>query len=194
MNLKPRNIIMRLAGALLVLIACGLPCAAQDNLSLDEHMQVPQVPQKRHAEAVERAASVAARLRAKGMSTATLRNGEVVLTTLPCDTLFAANAEVPKREALKRLQGMQEIVRAPERYKVLVAVHTDDTGDTDYSDALSLARAHAIDELLWQMGDGSDTNVVIYGMGKDEPLHDNDTRRHRRANRRVEFYIVPLDM
>ncbi|MDE6497297.1 MAG: OmpA family protein [Muribaculaceae bacterium] len=167
---------------------------AQDNLSLEEHLQVPEVPQRRHGDVADRAGKLAAQLQRRGMRTATLRNGEVVLATLPCDTIFAANSAEPKREGLKRLQGMQDIVRNPERYKVLVAVHTDNTGDSVYSDELSLARAQAVDEMLWQMGGGEDTNVVIYGMGKDEPLNDNATRQQRRANRRIEFYIVPLDI
>ena len=54
--------------------------------------------------------------------------------------------------------------------------------------------AGAIDDLLWQLADNDDTNIVIYGIGKDEPLNDNTTRRERRANRRVEFYIVPLPL
>ncbi len=193
MNLSLRRFLAFAAG-LALLLCVPATCAAQDNLSLEEHLQIPAVPQRQHAAVAGRAGQLAERLRHKGMRTATLRDGEVVLATMPCDTLFAANSTVPKREAQKRLLGLQEIVRRPGDYKVLVAVHTDDTGDTDYSDALSEARASAIDELLWQMADGVDTNVVIYGMGKDEPLNDNSTRQHRRANRRVEFYIVPLDM
>ena len=71
-------------------------------------------------------------------------------------------------------------------------MHSDDTGDDAYSDALTEARANAVDDLLWQLADRRDTNVVIYGLGKDEPVNANDTRNRRRANRRVEFYIVPL--
>lgn len=189
--------VKHLISILIMLVAClafPAPGRAQDNLSLEEHLQVPEVPQRRHNDVAERAARLAAQLQRRGMRTATLRNGEVVLATVPCDTIFAANSAEPKREGLKRLQGMQDIVRNPGRYKVIVAVHTDNTGDSIYSDELSLARAQAVDEMLWHMGDGDDTNVVIYGMGKDEPLNDNATRQQRRANRRIEFYIVPLDI
>ncbi|MDE6286631.1 MAG: hypothetical protein K2L99_06535, partial [Muribaculaceae bacterium] len=105
---------------LVAVIIATTTAAAQEELSLEEHLQLPEVPQRRHADVAERATRLAAQLRRKGMSTATLRNGEVVLATMPCDTIFAANSTAPKREALKRLLGMQGIVREPDRYKVLV--------------------------------------------------------------------------
>ncbi|MBP3589614.1 MAG: OmpA family protein, partial [Muribaculaceae bacterium] len=95
-------------------------------------------------------------------------------------------------EALHRIRGLKSIVESASHYKVLVAVHADDTGDDAYSDALTEARANAVDDLLWQLAGRDDTNVVIYGLGKDEPLNDNTTRTDRRANRRIEFYIVPV--
>jgi len=161
-------------------------------LSLEANINTPAITSKRHSAAVEKASELAVSLRRQGLRTTTVRNGEVVMASLPCDTLFAANATQPKPEALKRLRPLLDIVNQPARYKLLVAVHTDDTGDDTYSDAISEARANAIDDLLWQLAGRDDTNVVIYGLGKDEPLNDNSTRELRRANRRVELYIVPL--
>lgn len=182
--------------ALLFLLLCGIPDAAAQtdaaDLDLDTNINTPAIPQKRHAEAADHARRLAASLRTTGMRASTIREGEVVLATLPCDTIFPANSTEPKREALHRIRGLKSIVENASHYKVLVAVHADDTGDDAYSDAITEARANAVDDLLWQLAGRDDTNVVIYGLGKDEPLNDNTTRAERRANRRIEFYIVPI--
>lgn len=165
---------------------------ADADLSLEDNINTPAIANKRRAAVKEKAQKLSTSLRGKGLRTTTLRDGEVVLATLPCDALFAANATEPKYEAISRLRALADVVGQPEEYKVLVAVHSDDTGDEAYSDALTEARANAVDDLLWQLADRHDTNVVIYGLGKDEPITDNDTRAARHSNRRVEFYIVPL--
>lgn len=182
--------------AIVLLLLCAIPRAAAQtdaaDLDLDTNINTPAIPQKRHAEAADHARRLAASLRTTGMRASTIRGGEVVLATLPCDTIFPANSTEPKREALHRMRGLKSIVENASHYKVLVAVHADDTGDDAYSDALTEARANAVDDLLWQLAGRDDTNVVIYGLGKDEPLNDNTTRADRRANRRIEFYIVPI--
>lgn len=187
--------IMRIAAAAIAIvmaITSQAQTADEADLSLEANLNTPAISARRHAAVAEKAARLATSLRHHRMRATTLRNGEVVLATIPCDTIFASNSTTPKPEALKRLQPMRDIVEAPSHYKVLVAVHADDTGDEAYSDALTEARANAIDDLLWQLAGREDTNVVIYGLGKDEPLNDNETARHRRANRRIEFYIVPI--
>lgn len=182
--------------AIVLLLLCAIPHAAAQtdaaDLDLDTNINTPAIPQKRHAEAADHARRLAASLRTTGMRASTIRGGEVVLATLPCDTIFPANSTEPKPEALHRIRGLKSIVENASHYKVLVAVHADDTGDDAYSDALTEARANAVDDLLWQLAGRDDTNVVIYGLGKDEPLNDNTTRADRRANRRIEFYIVPV--
>ena len=192
-----RRLSAALAAAALAVAAIAATAAGDtadaDELDLDRQLHTPAIPQRQHAATADHAARLAASMRRQGLRAATLRQSEIVLVSLPCDTLFAANSTTPKPEALRRLRPLREIVGQSERYKVVVAVHSDDTGDDAYSDALTEARANAIDDLLWQLADrDDDTNVVIYGIGKDEPLHDNDSQAHRRANRRVEIYIVPL--
>jgi outer membrane protein OmpA-like peptidoglycan-associated protein len=175
-------------------VAAFAQTAEPSELSLEDNINTPVIASKQHKTIADKAGRLASALRSHGMKTSTLRNGEVVLATLPCDTIFAANSTTPKPEAMKRLSALREVVAQPARYKLLVAVHADDTGDDAYSDSLTEERAGAIDDLLWQLADNDDTNIVIYGLGKDEPLNDNTTRRERRANRRVEFYIVPLPL
>lgn len=187
---------MKAAAAIFAVLLTAMPMHAQESdadLSLDEQIATPALGSRRHADATSQASRLAATLAREGFSTSTLRDGEVVLATVPCDMLFAANSTTPKREAAYRLRALRDIVSRPERYKIVVAVHADDTGDEAYSDSLTEARANAVDDLLWQVaGHNDDTNVVIYGLGRDEPLVENATRRDRRKNRRVEFYIVPL--
>ena len=72
-----------------------------------------------------------------------------------------------------------------------MAVYGDNTGDDMYADSITSARANAIDDYFWTLMGEAETNVIPYGMGKDNPRKPNDSMLNRYANRRVEIYVVP---
>ena len=77
-------------------------------------------------------------------------------------------------------------------YKMLVAVHSDNTGSREYADALTESRVSAIADYLIQASGGNDDILLVpYAQGMDEPLTSNDRRENRRKNRRVEIYLIP---
>ncbi len=178
----------------------GAPCVTaagqseeQDVLeySLDQNIATPEVPKKAKAYVKTAMDQLRRYMLKSGFATEMLRDGEVVELTVPCSDLFGAGAVELKPTAGERLRPLGIVVREPKKYKVLVAVHTDDTGDEVYADSISAARANAIDDYLWQLAGTDDTNVVPYGIGKDEPRVPNTTRVNRAVNRRVEIFIIP---
>ena len=160
-------------------------------LTFAQNLERPDVPRRAEQFVRVHMDQVRRNLIKNGLEANTLRNGEVLQVTVPCEQLFATSSVELKPSASELLSKLSIIFRDPAKYKLIVAVHTDDTGDDLYADSISAARANAIDDGLWQLAGEKETNVIPYGIGKDEPLVPNTSRNNRARNRRVEFFIVP---
>ena len=75
------------------------------------------------------------------------------------------------------------------KWKMLLVMHTDNTGSEAYLRTLSRARVDAV--YAWFDASGDADNVVPYALGPDEPLKPNNSIDNRRVNRRLEIYLVP---
>ncbi|NUF49374.1 OmpA family protein [Gilliamella sp. ESL0250] len=74
---------------------------------------------------------------------------------------------------------------------ILVAGHTDSTGDENKNIQLSLERATAVRDWIIKASDIPETCFAIQGYGAKKPLVSNDTLEGRAQNRRVEISLVP---
>lgn len=180
----------------MILTALPMPalCQAEADaleLTFAQNLETPDVPKKAETYVRTHMDQLRRTLLKSDLDVNLVRNGEVLQVTIPCEILFATSSVELKQSAVKTLNKLGLIVRDPHRYKVLVAVHTDDTGDDIYADSISAARANAIDDGLWQIAGEKETNVIPYGIGKDEPLVSNTSRNNRAKNRRVEIFIIP---
>lgn len=201
--MKRLSKIKRLAAIALMIVGVAMQalCATPDGdsapdemeLSVDENIATPKVPKK--AQTMVRATIDGLRrsLIKQGLNVASMRNAEVLQVTVPCSSLFAPNAKALKASAEKILSPIVTVAKQPELYKILIAVHADNTGDDTYADELTEARANAIDDYLWEKAGQIETFVVPYGLGHDEPLTNNDSALNRHKNRRVEIFIVPRE-
>ena len=199
--MKPINriFLVLLLALLPALVAVGQEAYDPYTHSLEENIAYPAVP-KRAKEYVKGHMDQLRRdLVKKGLDAKPVRDEEVLKVTVQCDDLFVPNSEELKRSGMDKLRGFSMVASHPERYRVLVAVYTDDTGDDQYADSISTSRGNNIDAALWEIGGHADDDtddgewVVVYGMGKDSPVAPNTSREGRARNRRVEFYIVPQD-
>lgn len=159
-------------------------------LELDRNIEIPEIPASRTEQIVEASKHLRDQFKNHGLSVGLIRENEVVMISIPCSRLFAANSTELTPGGKKTLNLFKDVVASPDLYKILVAVHTDDTGDEDYSYILSESRANAIDDYLSIFG-GKASNIIPYGMGFDQPIKDNNSIANRQTNRRVEFYLVP---
>lgn len=73
-------------------------------------------------------------------------------------------------------------------YLVEVQGHTDNVGNYQYNLELSERRAQAVREYLVNKGVNAE-NITAHGYGSDRPIADNNTKKGRSQNRRVEFNI-----
>lgn len=160
-------------------------------LSIDDNLARPAVPSKARTYVRTAMDQLRRMLLKQGYDVAAIRDGEVLEITVPCSRLFAAGATELKPSGTALLRGIGALAAERRRYKLLLAVHSDDTGDETYADSITAARANAVDDLFWQLSGQQDTNTIPYGLGRDEPVKPNNTRSNRELNRRLEIYVVP---
>ncbi len=70
-----------------------------------------------------------------------------------------------------------------------ISGHTDNVGDEEYNQELSLKRANAVVNYLVKNGISSD-RFKTKGYGFSMPIADNDTESGRQQNRRSEIKIT----
>ncbi|MDO4511511.1 MAG: OmpA family protein [Bacteroidales bacterium] len=118
-----------------------------------------------------------------------MRNGEVIIVTIPAYELFAPNDTVLVDKSSETLSKLLKFTKTPGMYKMLLVMHSDNTGSRDYLTRLTSARVNAVFD--WFDANGNTEAVVPYAFGDIQPLKDNSTMEKRRLNRRLEVYIVP---
>jgi len=82
-------------------------------------------------------------------------------------------------------------IKAKPGWLIVVAGHTDDTGDDQSNQVLSLKRAESVRDWMRDTGDVPESCFAVQGYGESRPLKTNDSDTHRAANRRVEISLVP---
>lgn len=125
-----------------------------------------------------------------GCTVETYRNKEVLLVTIPASGLFAPNDTVLRPTAQNLLAPLKRYLKEPDMYRVLMVMHTDNTGSQLYRDRLTEQRSQAIND--WFVDQGVDTTYLFpYAFGDDMPLVENNSLANRERNRRLEVYLVP---
>lgn len=189
--------------AVIAAMAVVLPCTvsgqkpADDNdtdqyfeMSLDENIASPVIGKKQSQAIVAYQKKRAEVLLSHHQNIETMRNGEVLVATIICDDLFAPNDTLLLPDAEKLLRPYSAFMKTPGMYKVLIVMHSDDTGSEEYTYRLTESRVNAIYNQFEQMG--ADTSALIpYAMGDTEPLQPNNSRLNRKNNRRLEIYLIP---
>ncbi|MDE5567324.1 MAG: OmpA family protein [Muribaculaceae bacterium] len=161
------------------------------DLNLEQNINTPAVPSKSQSMVKENIDRIKSHLERQGFRPTRTRRGEVLLLTIPCEQLFRANESVISTRGVELLKKFTLPAESIGKYKILIAVHSDDTGEIEYTDNLTADRANAIDDLFSAENKFAGMSVVPYGIGRDEPLVRNDSVKNRAQNRRVEIYIVP---
>lgn len=161
--------------------------------SIEENIRTPEVGKKNKAPVVAAMTRLEHAMKEAGMNATRVREGEVVMVTIPCAVLFGPNRTDLRAEAEKSLMPLIPYIKRTDTYKVVVAVHSDDTGDAQYTDQLTADRASALDAFFSRHISGGETGIIPYGIGSDEPVAPNSGVRNRAANRRVEVYFIPTE-
>lgn len=118
------------------------------------------------------------------------RNKEVLLITIPAHLLFNPNETELKAGASEYLSPVRRYLKEPDMYRVMLVMHTDNTGTEHYREQLTADRVNSVFD--WFDNSGSDTRFLFsYALGDAMPLRKNDSMENRDKNRRLEIYLVP---
>lgn len=118
------------------------------------------------------------------------RNKEVLLVTIPAHLLFDPNETELKSDAGEYLTPIKRYLKDPDMYRVMLVMHTDNTGSDEYRDRLTVERVNSVFD--WFEDSGANTTYLFsYALGDEMPLKPNDSLENRRSNRRLEIYLVP---
>ncbi|MEJ8322507.1 OmpA family protein [Kosakonia sacchari] len=82
-------------------------------------------------------------------------------------------------------------IKAKPGWLIVVAGHTDNTGDSGLNQTLSMKRAEAVRDWMRDTGDVPESCFAVQGYGASRPIATNDTPEGRALNRRVEISLVP---
>ncbi|MCL2485418.1 MAG: autotransporter domain-containing protein, partial [Endomicrobia bacterium] len=93
-----------------------------------------------------------------------------------------------KPDAKEAVAGMARALRELDYTKVTIEGHTDEVGDDNYNESLSLRRAKTVQKKLSELGIYEE-KIETVGYGKKKPIASNATAEGRAQNRRVEIIV-----
>lgn len=158
--------------------------------SLVQNLQGPEIPKKQIPVIEAYQKNVALALKKRGYDVELMRDRQIVVVTIQASALFNAGETQLRSDAGAMLSGVAGYLKEPDKYKILVVAHSDDTGSEAFLHQVTDRRSDAVADWLVANQVSSD-NIVPYGLGADEPRKDNSSRAGRDANRRIEIYLVP---
>jgi outer membrane protein OmpA-like peptidoglycan-associated protein len=89
----------------------------------------------------------------------------------------------------KTVTDLAQVLQAYPSAQVQLTGHTDNTGNPQSNQALSLARANAVKNMLVNNGVASN-RISTQGLGQERPIASNDTEQGRAQNRRTELTVT----
>lgn len=106
-------------------------------------------------------------------------------------SLFDSGKYDLKTGSTKMLVNSLVGIKAKPGWLIVVAGHTDNTGNAQLNQVLSQKRAEAVRDWMRDTGDVPESCFAVQGYGASHPIATNDTPEGRVLNRRVEISLVP---
>ncbi|MFE4111804.1 OmpA family protein [Kosakonia sp. YIM B13611] len=106
-------------------------------------------------------------------------------------SLFDSGKSDLKSCSTKLLVNSLVGIKAKPGWLIVVAGHTDNTGNPGLNQMLSMKRAEAVRDWMRDTGDVPESCFAVQGYGQRRPIATNDTPEGRALNRRVEISLVP---
>ncbi|KPC52620.1 OmpA family protein [Amantichitinum ursilacus] len=114
-------------------------------------------------------------------------------TVLSLDSLslFASGSAVLKPDANRALISALSVITANPDKQVLIAGHTDQSGNAQLNQKLSEARAVAVRDWFVSMSSLPSWHFATQGYGDSRPVASNEDAAGKARNRRVDITLVP---
>ena len=179
----------------LLLLALPQELAAKDDddiyeMTLDENLETPEIKNDKQADKIQEFQyEMAVAFKQSNYDVEIMRDGEVIVVTIPASQLFDPNDTVVTKVGEELLKPFLRMIKNPGFYKMLLVMNSDNTGSSSYTLNLTRQRVNAVYD--WFDENGSVEYVVPYALGDTYPLVDNNSVKNRKTNRRLEIYLVP---
>ena len=191
------RIMRRLTAALLMMTTAGiLPLSAKVHvddiyeMSLDENLMTPEIKNDKQADRIQEFQyNMAVAFKQTNYDVEIMRDDEVIVITIPASQLFDPNDTVLNKLGEEQLKPFLRMLNNPGFYKLLLVMHSDNTGSSEYTLNLTRQRVNAIFD--WFEENGSVDYVVPYALGETDPIVDNNSVESRKTNRRLEIFLIP---
>ena len=184
-------------------IMCPVSSFARDDnddiyeLSLDENLATPEIKNDKQADRIQEFQyEMAVAFKKSNYAVEVMRDDEVIVITIPASQLFDPNDTVVNSVGEALLMPFLRMLKNPGFYKMLLVMHSDNTGSSVYTLNLTRQRVNAIYD--WFDENGSVDYVVPYALGDTDPVVDennniveNNSVENRKRNRRLEIFLVP---
>ena len=158
------------------------------DLPLDENLYTPELGKASDVVA-DFQMTVARQLKKEKYQVELMRDGEVIVVTIFAGQLFNPNDTSLNDLGEIVLTPFVKYLRKPGMYKMILVMHSDDTGSPEYTLGVSRARVDAVYD--WFFGKTGSESVVPYALGSVEPMLPNNSVENRKRNRRLEIFLVP---
>ncbi len=193
-NLTMKSLLTRFSlSGFIVLSSLSLSAqtiANDEPADFNTELNTPEIPNKQSQAVTTEMQAIYSSLVNQGYNVEMCRNDQVVVVTINIDKLFGPNEVSLLSSAPQLLQPFSQYTRHYGNFKLLLAVHSDDTGSPTYRLWLCEQRVMSLYE-YFDNHSTSPTMIYGYPMALEMPLTDNNSRAKRAINRRLEIYIVP---
>ena len=186
---------MTLALTVLLQLLCPQPLSARDDSDdiydmSHENLLTPEIKNDKQADKIQDFQyEMAVAFKQSNYDVEIMRDNEVIVITIPASQLFEPNDTVLSKLGEKQLEPFLRMVKNPGFYKLLLVMHSDNTGSPEYTLNLTRQRVNTIFD--WFDENGSVDYVVPYALGDTDPIVDNNSVENRKRNRRLELFLVP---
>ncbi|MGB9096817.1 OmpA family protein [Erwinia sp.] len=106
-------------------------------------------------------------------------------------SLFDTGKSELKTGSTKMLVNSLVGIKARPGWLIVVAGHTDNTGNPKLNQIISRKRAESVRDWMRDTGDVPESCFAVQGFGENRPEVPNGTPQGRALNRRVEISLVP---
>ena len=120
-----------------------------------------------------------------------IRNGEVIMITIPARSLFHQNETNLAEKGKDVLKLILKFLNTKRHYKIVLAMHSDNTGNDIYTMDLTTKRVNSIFDWLGEKDKTKTDYVIPYALGSNDPIVDNNSIINRDRNRRLVIYLIP---
>jgi outer membrane protein OmpA-like peptidoglycan-associated protein len=134
-----------------------------------------------------------AKLRAQlqGTGVSVTRSGNNLVLNMPGNVTFKTASSDLNAGFYKVLDSVSLVLKEFDKTLIDVEGHTDNVGDDNYNQNLSVQRAGSVGSYLQSHGVNSQ-RIVTLGAGESRPVASNDSADGRQQNRRVELKLQPI--